>query len=119
MAPDHGVSSCNSDGIAEAPAGSDCVASPTGWQTRVPRRMPPRLGGCEIQLHLRKILCFKIKFITSSLHPDPGTIDEQPHWYWLQDNSGGLTSLPLVSNHNSDSQPNGKGGNSNISSNQS
>jgi len=26
---------------------------------------------------------------------DPGAIDEQPHWYWLQDNSGGLASLPL------------------------
>ena len=38
---------------------------------------------------------------------DPGAIDEQPHWYWLQDNSGGLASLPLASNSD---QPNGKAG---------
>jgi hypothetical protein len=30
---------------------------------------------------------------------DPGTIDEQPHWYTLQDNSGGLASLPMAPDH--------------------
>jgi hypothetical protein len=43
---------------------------------------------------------------------DPGAIDEQPHWYWLQDNSGGLASLPLVpSQGHPNNQPgvNGKG----------
>lgn len=30
---------------------------------------------------------------------DPGTIDEQPHWYPLQDNSGGLASLPMAPDH--------------------
>ncbi|XP_045028308.1 uncharacterized protein LOC116921188 isoform X3 [Daphnia magna] len=30
---------------------------------------------------------------------NPGTIDEQPHWYPLQDNSGGLASLPMAPDH--------------------
>lgn len=49
----------------------------------------------------------RMKFLVIA---DPGTIDEQPHWYWLQDNSGGLASLPLASNQGSD-QANGKPGN--------
>ncbi|XP_059351813.1 uncharacterized protein LOC130689767 isoform X1 [Daphnia carinata] len=33
---------------------------------------------------------------------NPGTIDEQPHWYPLQDNSGGLASLPMAPDHGND-----------------
>lgn len=38
---------------------------------------------------------------------DPGATDEQPHWYWLQDNSGGLASLPMGPELNGDPHQNG------------
>ena len=50
------------------------------------------------------ILFFQI----SKCRADPGAIDEQPHWYWLQDNSGGLASLPLNNQSHPAERQNGK-----------
>ena len=106
MAPDDGVSGRDAGRTAQAPAGGHRVAPPVWRDVGVPRRIPTRFNWYQ-SFFFFTFMKWCLDLLVLRFVSDPGATDEQPHWYWLQDNSGGLASLPMGPELNGDPHQNG------------